>query len=57
VEDRDQAMEEIWEEVENGAMPLPSFLIMHPEAELTGPQREALRRWSEGREPEFPDWD
>jgi hypothetical protein len=56
VEDRDQAMEEIWEEVEKGAMPLSDYLSMHPEAVLTDPQRDALRRWSEGREPEFPDW-
>lgn len=57
VEDRDQAMEEIWEEVENGAMPLSDYLIMHPEAVLTDPQRETLRRWTEGQDPEFPDWD
>lgn len=57
VEDRERATEEIWEVVEKGAMPLSDYLRMHPEAVITDPQREALRRWSEGRPPEFPDWD
>ena len=55
-DDREHALEEIWEEVEKGAMPLSDYLRMHPEAQLTEPQREALRRWTEGQEPEFPDW-
>jgi hypothetical protein len=54
--DREEAMQKIWEEVEAGAMPLPIYLRMHPEAEMTDSQRDALRRWTEGREPEFPDW-
>ncbi len=56
-QDREEAMKEIWDEVEKGAMPLWDYLRMHPEAELTDLQREALRRWSEGREAESPDWD
>jgi hypothetical protein len=48
---------DIWEEVEDGTMPLPDYLRMHPEAVLTDPQREALRRWTQGQAPEFPDWD
>jgi len=55
-EDRDHALEEIWEEVEKGAMPLSDYLRMHPESVLTDPQRETLRRWTEGQEPQFPDW-
>ena len=56
--DRDHAMGEIWDQVEKGAMPPRwDYLRMHPEAVLTDPQRDALRRWSEGQEPEFPDWD
>ena len=55
-EDRADAMEEIWEEVERGSMPLSDYLSMHPEAVLTESQRETLRRWSLGEEPEFPDW-
>jgi hypothetical protein len=56
LEDREDAMEEMWEELEKGAMPLPDYLRMHPEAVLTEPHREVLRRWTEGQEPEFPDW-
>ena len=56
VEDREEAMGDIWEKVERGTMPLSDYLRMHPEAVLTEPQREALRRWSEGQAPEFPDW-
>ncbi len=55
-EDLEDALEEIWEEVEKGAMPLPDYLRMHPEAALTDSHREVLRRWSEGQGPEFPDW-
>ena len=56
-EDQDEAKGDIWEKVERGAMPLSDYLRMHPEAVLTDPQREALRRWSEGQAPEFPDWE
>ena len=55
-EDQVDAKEEIWEEVERGSMPLSDYLRMHPEAVLTEPQREALRRWTAGQAPEFPDW-
>ena len=56
-EEMEEARKEAWEEVERGSMPLPVYLRMHPEALLTEPQREALERWSQGREPGFPDWD
>ena len=56
VEDREEALKDIWDMVESGAMPLPMYLRMHPEAEMTDLQLDALRRWTEGREPEFPDW-
>jgi len=55
-EDQERAMEGIWEEVEKGAMPLSDYLRMHPEASLTEPQLETLRRWVEGEAPAFPDW-
>lgn len=56
VDEQEDAMEEIWEEVERGSMPLSDYLSMHPEAVFTDRQREAIRRWTEGQEPEFPDW-
>jgi len=55
-DDRQEAMEDIWDEVQKGGMPLRDYLWMHPEAELTDPQKDALRRWVEGREQVFPDW-
>ena len=39
--------EEIWEEVEEGEMPLPIYLPTHPEADLSEDQRRILKRWSE----------
>ena len=55
-DDRERARERIWEAVERGSMPLSDYLRMHPEAVLTDPQMEALRRWAEGRAQVFPDW-
>jgi hypothetical protein len=55
-EDQADALEEIWEVLESGAMPLTDYLRMHPEAVLTDSQKEALRRWTQGQAPEFPDW-
>lgn len=45
--------EEIWEEVEEGEMPLPPYLWMHPDAELSEGDRETLRRWSKARAREL----
>lgn len=56
-EDRDRLREEIWEVIEKGFMPLPSYLRMHPEAELTPVQLEAIQRWAQGEAPLYPDWD
>ena len=41
-------LEEVAEEVEDGAMPLPSYLRMHPEAVLSQEQRDLLVAWAEG---------
>lgn len=38
-------LEECWEEVEEGHMPMPSFTWLHPEARLTEAQRGALAQW------------
>lgn len=56
-DDEADVKRDIWDEVEEETMPLPDYLRMHPEAVLTGPQREGLRRWTQGQAPEFPDWD
>ena len=39
---------EIWEEVEEGEMPLRKYLLAHPEARLSNAARETLREWSHG---------
>ena len=56
-EDREDLRKEIWEEIEKGAMPLPSYLRMHPEARLSATYMEAVRRWAQGEAPRYPDWD
>ena len=38
---------EIWEQVEEGEMPLPPYLWLHPNAKLSEAERETLQRWSE----------
>ena len=42
-----KAAHEMWEEVEEGEMPLPPYLWMHPEARLSDADRALLKRWSE----------
>jgi len=43
--------EEIWEEVEEGEMPLKVFLIAHPDARLSEAAKATLRDWSRKVEP------
>ena len=37
----------VWDEVEEGKMPLPSYLRMHAEAKLSEADRAVLRGWAE----------
>jgi hypothetical protein len=39
-------LEEIKEEVEDGAMPLPAYLPLHPEAKLSPEEVQALSAWT-----------
>ena len=39
----------IWDEVEEGEMPLWTYPLLHPEAKLSAQERETLRRFSEER--------
>lgn len=55
-EDQQKALEETVEEVEKGKMPLASYVIGHPQAELSDNDRQALASWaralgSEGSSP------
>ncbi len=43
---RAKAIEEVWEEVEEGEMPLWFYLPMHPEAKLTATDLAALKTWA-----------
>lgn len=45
-DDQDHYIEEIWEEVEEGEMPLWYYLILHSEAELSDEQKETIKSWS-----------
>lgn len=45
--DRSHFREEICEEIEEGEMPLPVYLITHPDAELTDAQKQLIRQWSQ----------
>ena len=47
-EGRRHAREEVWEEVEEGEMPLWFYTPLHPEAELTDADRALLRDWAAG---------
>ncbi len=38
--------EEMWEEVEEGAMPLKLYLLAHPDARLSEAAKATLRDWS-----------
>lgn len=48
-EDRSEALEETWEEVEEGKMPLSSYLPMHPDARLTPQDLQLLKDWAGSR--------
>jgi hypothetical protein len=43
----------IWDEVEDGEMPLAQYLLMHPEAKLSDADKATLKAWSEARAKEL----
>lgn len=42
-----KAVEEIWEEVEQGEMPLAIYTPLHPEARLSDTDKAALQAWAQ----------
>ncbi len=44
--DKSEMREEIWEEVEEGKMPMKIYTIMHRDAVLTTEQKEIIKNWS-----------
>ena len=51
-EDKAEDIEEVWEEIEEGEMPLWFYLPLHPEARLSDDQKETIRKWVEAGGPE-----
>lgn len=46
-----KAQEKCWDEVEEGKMPMPKYLLMHPEARLSDADKAILQAWGkEGEE-------
>lgn len=45
--DKAKQLGDLAEEVEDGAMPMPIYILMHPEAKITLAQRELLIEWSD----------
>jgi cytochrome c551/c552 len=50
-EDKDENIEEIWEEVEEGNMPLWYYLPLHPEAKLSDKDKETIKNWVQSGGP------
>lgn len=48
---RRKKLEEVWEEVEEGEMPLWVYLPLHPEARLSDEDESLLRAWAVGPKP------
>jgi hypothetical protein len=46
-EEQGEKAEEMWEEVEEGEMPLAPYVWLHPEAKLSNADRVTLRAWSQ----------
>lgn len=44
---RDHKLEEVWDEVESGAMPEESYLWLHGEAKLSDEEKQLLHDWVE----------
>jgi hypothetical protein len=49
LEDSDRG--DIADAVRHGAMPLPSYLWLHPDARLTAAERQLIQDWAAGRLP------
>ncbi len=43
---QERLAEEIWEEVEEGEMPLPAYLLAHADARLSEVEKATLHAWS-----------
>ena len=48
--ERAELLEETWEEVAEGEMPMKAYVVLHPSARLTAEDRAALQAWTSGRD-------
>jgi hypothetical protein len=46
---RARVADKVWEEVQEGKMPLPQYLRMHPEARLSEADLAVLREWADSQ--------
>jgi len=53
-DEREELRKEIWEEVDEGAMPLPIYLVLHGDAALDDADRDTLREWATDGPPAIP---
>lgn len=44
---QDNKLEEAWEEIEKGAMPLKGYVPMHKEAKLSEQDKQLIKEWTE----------
>lgn len=44
-DEQTEKLEEAWEEIDHGHMPVWYYLLAHPDARLSDPDRELLRAW------------
>lgn len=51
-DDKAEDIEEIWEEIEEGKMPLWYYLIAHNDARLSDQDKEVIKNWVENGGPE-----
>lgn len=55
-EERAELLEETWEEVEEGEMPMKAYVLLHPAARLTAEDEAVLRAWSRASVGRSDDW-
>ncbi|NIT14791.1 MAG: heme-binding protein, partial [Candidatus Dadabacteria bacterium] len=46
LEKESEIIEEIWEEVDEGKMPLWSYIILHPDARLSEEDKKVIYNWA-----------
>ena len=49
---KEHKLEEIWEQIEMGKMPLPAYLAVHRNARLSAEDKSAIRDWVKAQAPE-----